>query len=237
MVHGAFGIGFPLVATSLLALFGDVLTAMLITLLPTMSVNLMIIYQSGLSQLRIIKKHLLIIPFALAGTMLGSILLVLLDPRPFLLLLSAAILLYLNQEKLKRLKLTWIGSHRLTAYVLFGLVAGLMAGTVNVMMPVLIILFLELKLAMASMVMLFNINFFSGKLTQSLFFSQQLPGVEPFLLKTLWLVPVALLALLLGSGIRERIDEAHYLKFMRALLWIIAVVLVARFFYSYIESG
>ena len=43
LVHGIFGIGFPMVATPLLALFTDVLTAVLITLLPTMAVNLTMI--------------------------------------------------------------------------------------------------------------------------------------------------------------------------------------------------
>ena len=37
LVHGTFGIGFPLVATPLLALVTDVRTAVLITLLPTMA--------------------------------------------------------------------------------------------------------------------------------------------------------------------------------------------------------
>ncbi|MGB5767199.1 MAG: hypothetical protein WBM38_10745, partial [Arenicellales bacterium] len=43
LVHGTFGIGFPMIATPLLALYTDVLTAVSITLLPTMSVNLAMI--------------------------------------------------------------------------------------------------------------------------------------------------------------------------------------------------
>ena len=38
-VHGALGLGFPLVATPLIAIFVDVKAAILITLLPTATVN------------------------------------------------------------------------------------------------------------------------------------------------------------------------------------------------------
>jgi len=204
LVHGIFGIGFPMVATPLLALFTDVLTAVLITLLPTMAVNLLVIGRGSLERLRDMRQHLLIGPFVLLGTLIGSLLLLWFDPRPFLLLLAAAILLYLNQDRLKKLDFGWVRRQTILSYVIFGLTAGLMAGTVNVMLPVLIILFLELRIATTSMVVLFNINFFSGKLAQSLLFLQQeLPGIGLFLVTTLWLVPVALSALYMGTRLRK----------------------------------
>ncbi|MEW8551502.1 MAG: sulfite exporter TauE/SafE family protein, partial [Candidatus Thiodiazotropha endolucinida] len=97
LVHGTFGIGFPMVATPLIALFTDVFTAVLICVVPTMSVNLTTIWYGGRAQLRNVRPYLLIIPFALLGTVTGTFLLLWLDPRPFLLLLAVAVLLYLNQ--------------------------------------------------------------------------------------------------------------------------------------------
>jgi hypothetical protein len=44
LVHGTFGIGFPMIATPLLALFTDVFSAVLICVIPTMSVNLATIW-------------------------------------------------------------------------------------------------------------------------------------------------------------------------------------------------
>jgi uncharacterized membrane protein YfcA len=235
LVHGTFGIGFPMVATPLLALFTDVLSAVLITLLPTMAVNLTMIIRGGRQQLRAISPHLLIIPFTLLGTVMGTFLLLWLDPRPFLLLLAAAILLYLNQERLQKLDFGWVRHKRILSYVLFGLTAGLIAGTVNVMLPILIILFLELRIAAASMVILFNINFFTGKLTQCLIFLQQeLAGIGSLLFNTLWLVPVAIASLFLGIQLRKRITEERYMKFLRAVLWIMAGILIARFLYAYL---
>ena len=233
LVHGAFGLGFPMVATPLLALFTDVLTAMLITLLPTMAVNLSIVSQSGLKKLQDVRQHLVIIPFTLAGTLLGTLLLVNLDPRPFLLLLALATLLYLNQSYLKKLNFSWIRRYPLFSHVTFGVLAGFMAGTVNVMLPVLIILFMELRIAGAAMILIFNLNFFTGKITQSLVFFQQMQGVAGFLLDTLWLVPVAVIGLLIGSEIRKKFDETRYLKVLRAVLWIMSGILIVRFIYSY----
>lgn len=56
-------------------------------------------------------------------------------------MLAAAILLYLKQDKLEKIDFGWVQQRTNLAYVIFGLSAGLMAGTVNVMVPVLIILF------------------------------------------------------------------------------------------------
>lgn len=238
LVHGAFSIGFPMVATPLLALFTDVFTAVLITLLPTISVNLVIIGQGGRERLNAILPHLIIVPFVMMGTLVGSLLLLWFDPRPFLLLLSAAILLYLNQKRLQGLDFVWVKTYTFPAYVIFGLTAGLMAGTVNVMLPVLIILFLELRIATATMVVLFNLNFLTGKITQALLFVQQdIHNIESFLLSTLWLVPVAWVSLFLGMQLRKKIAADRYLKILRGVLWLMAGVLFMRFLYSYLGSS
>jgi uncharacterized membrane protein YfcA len=200
-----------------------------------MSVNLMTIWHGGKEQLKNIRPHLVIIPFALLGTITGTFLLLWLDPRPFLLLLAAAVLLYLNQDRLQRVEFSWVRDHTLTAYVLFGTMAGLMAGMVNVMLPVLIILFMELRIATATMVVLFNLNFFTGKLTQSLIFLQQdMPGIGLFLLNTILLAPFAMLTLLIGMQLRKRFTADRYLYLLRGVLWLMAGILILRFISSYI---
>ncbi|MEW8505350.1 MAG: sulfite exporter TauE/SafE family protein [Candidatus Thiodiazotropha sp.] len=233
LVHGTFGIGFPMVATPLLALFTDVFTAVLTCLIPTMSVNLTTIWH-GREELRNVRRYLLVIPFALLGTLIGTYLLLWLDPRPFLLLLAAAVLLYLNQERLQRVDFSWVRNHTLPAYILFGTTAGLMAGMVNVMLPVLIIMFMELRIATATMVVLFNLNFFTGKLTQSLIFMQQeVQGIGTFLLSTLILAPFALFALYIGMQLRKRFTAERYLSVLRGVLWLMAGILILRFILAY----
>jgi len=233
-VHGTFGIGFPMVATPLLALFTDVLTAVLITLLPTISVNLATIAKGAGVNLLEVHRHIAIVPFTLLGTVIGTALLLWLDPRPFLLLLALAILLYLNQDRLQRLDLGWIRRRRLPAYILFGLAAGFMAGTVNVMAPILIMLFMELRVTATAMVVLFNLNFMTGKVTQSLIFlNQDIPGIQTLLMETLWLIPAALVSLFIGMQLQKRITETRYLKILRIILWAMAGILCFKFFQAY----
>ena len=231
LVHGVFGVGFPMVATPLLALITDVRSAVLITLLPTMAVNIATLARSG-GLRAAIGSHWRLVPFVLLGAVAGSLLLLVLDPRPFLLLLAAAILLYLNQERLTRVNLGWVRRHTAVAYGVFGLAAGMMAGTVNVMLPVLIILALELRIPSLAMVQLFNLNFVSAKLVQTLLFLQVGQVSPEGLAGTLLLVPLVLVALLLGMGLRRHISEERYRGALRGLLWIMAGVLVARFLFS-----
>ena len=53
------------------------------------------------------------------------------------------IILYLNVERFASIDWHWIRKHKHYAMLLFGCVAGFFAGTVNVMVPILIIFALE----------------------------------------------------------------------------------------------
>ncbi len=232
MVHGTFGLGFPMVATPLIALYTDVRTAVLLTLLPTMAVNISLLFQ-GSGAREVVLRYWPLLPYVLTGTLLGTLLLLVLDPRPFLLLLAAAILLYLNQARLQMLDFGWIGRHPRLAYACFGLTAGIMAGTVNVMVPILIIFTLEMKLAIQSMIHLFNVNFLAGKVTQTIvFISTPQVSLGGLLYSAIWLVPAALSGLLAGRWLNRRISEQRYRWILRGILWAMAGILIGRFFVS-----
>jgi uncharacterized membrane protein YfcA len=233
LVHGLFGIGFPLVATPLLALLTDVRTAVVLTLLSTVAVNLGVLVRGAGQGVRI-GAHRRLVPFVVAGTLLGAVLLSRLDPRPFLLVLAAALLLYLNGQRLRGVGLGWVRTRTGLAYGVFGTLAGLMAGSVNVMVPVLIIFALELRLAPALMVQVFNLNFLVAKCLQVVVFLA-LGLVTPGALGvTLGLVPAALLGLAAGLRLRRRLGEDRgdgwYPVALRGLLWLMTGVLVVRFF-------
>nr|VFK53367.1 MAG: hypothetical protein BECKTUN1418F_GA0071002_101915 [Candidatus Kentron sp. TUN]VFK55208.1 MAG: hypothetical protein BECKTUN1418E_GA0071001_10268 [Candidatus Kentron sp. TUN] len=229
LVHGTFGLGFPLVATPLLALGTDVRGAVLLTLLPTITINLSLLLRGSLAGAQF-GHHWRMLPFVLLGAACGSALLLVLDPRPFLLLLAAALLLYLNQERLgERLELSWVHRRTKLAHALFGTAAGLMAGTVNVMVPVLIILAMELRLSTPGMVQLFNLNFLAAKSIQLAIFSFSSAMTAQVIKSSLLLLPAALLALLLGIRLRRHISEENYRGVLRGVLWSMAFILVGRF--------
>ena len=228
LVHGALGLGFSMVATAVLALFTDVQSAILITLLPTISVNLISIYQGGRWR-ESIGRYWPLALFAAAGGMLGTQTLILSDPSPFRLLLAAIILLYLNLHRLRRVRMDWIQSHPLGSMALFGLVGGFLAGTVNVMVPILVIFTLELGLTSTAMVQLFNLCFFAGKISQVGIFS--LSGLidQKLLATALPGIAIAVFSLLLGMAIRNRIATETYRRILKHVLLVIAIVLIGQY--------
>ena len=138
LVHGTLGLGFPLVATPLLALFMDLRTAILLTLLPTVAVNLVSIVRGGEWRQSIGRFWPLGVS-ALAGSGLGAWLLTVGDPAPYSLLLAGLVLLYLGTERASSFNMAWVRRWVMPSMLVFGLIAGLSAGTTNVMVPILII--------------------------------------------------------------------------------------------------
>jgi uncharacterized membrane protein YfcA len=229
LVHGTLGVGFPMTATPLLALLTDVRSAIIITILPTMAVNIISIYKGGRW------RDSLGIYWPLAvyvgiGSVVGTKLLIDLDPAPFKLLLAGVILLYLNRGRLKIHKLQGIAAYPRIAMIFFGLAAGLLAGTVNVMVPLLIILFLELRVSPTAMVQVFNMCFLTAKSIQAMIFSYVGSMNQEVLLATAPLTALGVLTLLAGMQLRLRVDAHIYRTWMKGFLWIVAVGLVVQYF-------
>jgi uncharacterized membrane protein YfcA len=229
LVHGTLGLGFPLVATPLLALFIDVRSAILITLLPTVTVNLISIFKGGKWRDSIGRFWPLAV-YAVAGGTAGTYFLVVSDPAPFKLLLAGLVLLYLFASQAGALRMHWVRKHPGPSMLVFGLIAGLAAGTTNVMVPILIIFTLELGLERTAMVQVFNLCFLAGKLTQIAVFGGAGLLTGTLLLSTAPLAGVALVALFAGMLLRDRIPTEVYRKIVRRVLFLLALLLIAQFF-------
>ncbi|MDH3280789.1 MAG: sulfite exporter TauE/SafE family protein [Gammaproteobacteria bacterium] len=228
LVHGTLGLGFPVVATPLLALFLDVRTAILITLLPTATVNIASVLRGGHWR-ESLGKFWPLAAYAVIGSALGTWLIIVSDPSPFKLVLALLIFLYLGSGWLGTLKISWAKTHRRSSMLVFGLMAGVAAGTTNVMVPILIIYTLELGLATTAMVQVFNMCFLAGKLMQiATFAGAGVLGPE-FLLSTVPLAGVALAALFLGMALRDRISTDNYRVIIRGVLFVVALILIGQF--------
>lgn len=232
LVHGTLGLGFPLVATPLLALFTDVRSAILITLLPTASVNVFSILHGGRWSESIGRFWPLAV-YAVGGGIAGTYLLVISDPAPFKLLLAALVLLYLFASEASLFRMRWTGQHAGFSMLAFGLAAGLAAGTTNVMVPILIIYTLELGLQRTAMVQVFNLCFLSGKLTQIGVFAATGLLTGHLLLTTTPLAALALAALFAGMRIRDRIPTGMYRKIVRRILLLLALLLIGQYVLQY----
>ena len=226
LVHGTLGLGFPLVATPLLATMMDVRSAILLTLLPTLAVNIASIAGSE-NSLATARRFLPLILFALIGSIIGSTILAGTDPAPFRIVLAVLILLYLCNSL--RIPPRWLSAYPVTAMVFFGLTSGLAAGTTNVMVAVLIIYFLSLQTPRAILVPALNSCFLVGKASQIAVLA--LAGlVGPVLmLETLPLALAGVAALLLGRRLQHRIEVELYQKILRGLLLVLALTLLVQF--------
>jgi uncharacterized membrane protein YfcA len=226
LVHGALGLGFPLLATPALATMMDVRSAILVTLLPTMAVNLASIAgnRGGIARARSYGPMLV---FVLLGSIMGTAALAAFDPSPFRLLLAALILLYLRGGL--RVSRSRLQQHRLSFMALFGLLAGLAAGTTNVMVAVLLIYFLSLQTPRLVMVPTLNACFLAGKASQVIVLSLAGYVTGHLLLVTTPLALAAVGALLVGQRLHSRFRSETYHQLMRWLLLLLALILIGQY--------
>ncbi len=230
LVHGTLGLGFPMVATPMLALSFDVRSAILITLLPTVAVNLMSIWNSRES-LAEAKRFLPLTGFTLLGSIVGAYILASVDPDPFRLVLAGLILLYLWSNRSSQFNLGWIARYNFIAMLVFGLLAGLSGGTTNVMVAVLIIFFLSLDVPRNTMVPALNSCFLAGKVSQIAVLSFAGLVSSKLLIETAPLAFIAVIALVAGQSLREKIAIEIYRRILQALLAALAAILIVQFIF------
>lgn len=226
--HGALGFGFPIVATPLVALVMDIKTAIALLAPVTLALVLLSVLREG--HLLVLLRRFWFMPFAAtAGAWAGTRLLLVAPPEPFLLLLAAVILLYLNLDRMNRGKSVAVANHPVTFGIGFGAIAGAFEAMANVAGPILLIYFMLLGLSPAQLVQGLNLCFTFGKGTQVATWAAS--GAIP---AGMWLAVAALLvpsvaALLVGMHVRARIDAATYRRWLRGALWVMAALLVGQF--------
>ena len=231
LVHGMLGLGFAIVATPLLALLTDVRSAILITLFPTLTVNIASMLEGGAWRHSLGRFWPLGIYVSL-GSVMGTKLLIVGDPAPFKLLLAAIILAYLYIQRLALPRPKPAEPTPAIGLVLLGLTAGFLAGTVNVMVPVLILFFLRTGLGPTAMVQVFNLCFFAAKITQVGVFMLAGSLDTRLVSATAPLAGAALLSLLIGMALRTRIEAATYRRWLQGVLFVIAVLLLVQFAFA-----
>ena len=221
--HGALGFGFPLVSTPLLVLLMDMRSAILLTLIPTVTINLISIL--GEKHWREALRTFWPIPvFTIVGSFTGTQVLLSVDPDPFRLLLALVLVAYLLSDRLQR-----AGRERrvpMWGMALFGFGLGLLAGVTNIFAPVIVVYALFTRMDPALMVATFNLSFITSKSGQIIGFLVKDAFTAEAVKLTLWALPPVLLSLWAGIRLRRRVDVDTYKRLLRYSLWVIAVLLV-----------
>ena len=231
-VHGAIGLGFPLLSTAILSTFIDLRLAILITLLPTVTVNIISIARGGNWSASLGKFWPLAI-WCLIGSILGAYVIVANDPTPYKLLLALLIFMYLAVERSSRQILGCVNRYPKSSNMGFGLVAGFSAGSTNTMVPILVIYSLEAGWAKTVMVQVFNMCFFAGKAAQLTVFSVAGTFNLQVALATLPLAAIGAAGLLLGQSVQQRINLVLFRRIIKFVLLLLGIILVQQVVSSY----
>jgi len=227
ITHGAIGFGFPLISTPLVALLIDIKTAVLITVLPNIAVNVISVVRGG-NWGESIGRHWPMAIWVVLGTMIGTHFLLVAPPELLQLLLAAMIVAFLLQDRIRQLDLTWIRRRPAVSGAVFGTVAGLFSGAVNVSAPPLVIYFMMRELPPLALTQVLNLCFITGKTIQAATLSLAGPGILPLLAASLPLTVLAIAALLLGIRLQKRMSPDAYSRILRATLAAFVILLTGQ---------
>ncbi len=234
-IQGALGLGFPMIATPLIAAATNMQFAVVMVLIPCIATVIVSILRSpGFAG--ILQRFWWISIVALLGAAVGARLFVLYPGFPYALLLAGVILFYLNLQRLGLSQWPVMQRNEKSFGLLFGFLGGLSESTANIAAPPLIIYYLGIGLQPLLLVPAMNISFFTGKVTQ---FATLAPSgiatAEQWLL-TLPLAVVATIASWQGSSVRSRIDGATYRVWMQRMLMTMALILLVQVAWNFLQA-
>lgn len=228
LVHGTLGLGFPLVATPLIALATDIKTAIVLVVPPTLVVVIVAIVAGG--SLAQTLRAWWRMPLALAfGILVGTRLFLFFDPAPLTLLLALVIVVYLGLDSIGRGQWALIGRHPHAFAFAFGFLGGVFEGAVNISAPPLLVYFLSMGLAPGALVKALNLCFITGKTTQFAALASTASIPLWTWVSTIPLCIVGAATVLAGARIRERVPAATYRRWLKQALLAMALLLVLQF--------
>jgi len=230
LVHGALGLGFPILATPLIALVTDMRTAIILILLPCVAAVIASLVKG--QGLRAVLAEFWPMPiYMFVGAAIGTRMFIAYPEAPFSLLLALLVIIYLNLDHIGKTEWPLIRKYRHGSGVVFGVIAGVFEGSTNAAAPPLVIYYLALALSPTAMVQALNICFITGKTTQFATMATT-GGVElTQWLMTLPLVVIATGTVLAGIRIRSRIDAMTYRRWLKKALFLIALLLLLQYAY------
>ena len=218
-----------MISTPLIALYTDIQTAIIYTLIPTLLVNIISISSEGTLR-EAFKRFWPLAIYAGFGSLLGTLLLISFNSELFKLLLAFAILSYLVLDMVK-VELNWIKNSPKLSQAIFGSFAGILGGLTNAMAPILIVYTLESKFTKKEIIQASNICFFVGKIIQIILFTL----VSTFTFKEVGVSLITLLAtalaLFIGIKLKNYINPTVYKKVIKVLLLSIAMILIFKYFF------
>jgi uncharacterized membrane protein YfcA len=234
MTQGALGFGFPAIATPVLALMTDIKTAVLLNLLPNMTVNLISVIQGG-NWRASLGVHWPVAVYTLIGSFIGASVLILTPPEPLRLLLAAIILVYLYQKQIALLNWAAMMRRPRVAQAAFGLTGGFFSGSVNNSLPPLLIYFMLLGVETTIMTQMLNLCFLGGKVVQAATLAAAGALSLHAAAANVPLTLVALAGMWAGTRMQRMVSVATYRALLRKILLMVALLLMVQAMAHYLK--
>ncbi|MCB0208776.1 MAG: sulfite exporter TauE/SafE family protein [Anaerolineae bacterium] len=223
VIHGAFGIGFPMITTSVMSIFIGIQAAIALTLWPALFVNLLLMF-SGVPVWQIIKRYWLLALVALIGSFVGVYLLFVISQAVLQLFLSLSILYYVYTQF--RGQSFSLSSNNIYWAIGFGLLAGIVGGSTNTMAPILLIYLFSVTQDKNELAQGTNLCFFLGKVAQAIVIYSRPVATTLDIRLLVGLVIVTIAAMYGGVFIRKQLPTQLFRKLILFILLILAVFLL-----------
>jgi uncharacterized protein len=227
-VKGATGLGFPLIATPMVALLLDIRTAVTVLILPNLFMDSAQVMRDGLPYEVFRRFKALIVPTVI-GVFLGTMVLVKLPLWILNVCLGVMVLVFVISNLFK-IDFSVSARNEKILSPIFGFVSGFLNGMTNAAGPTLAIYFYSLKLEKRSFVKSIATIFVTTKLSQ-------LIAISTWNLFNWYTIKLSLLVLLLTlagfyAGIRtqDRVNQKSFNRGLLALLSVVGVTLLVRAF-------
>src|SRR4051812_19667261 len=123
LAHGLSGFGFPLISTPTMALASEVRTAVLVTLFPNIAVNV-VSAASGPDWRANLRRYWAMPLWVLIGTIVGTQVVIWAPVNALRLLLASMIVVYLRQDRFRRVDWSVVKRRPAACGAAFGLLGG-----------------------------------------------------------------------------------------------------------------
>lgn len=227
-MQGSLGLGFPTIATPLIALWLGMPQAIVLILLPCLAAVILNVILGP--PLRELLRQFWFMPLGmLVGAAIGGLIFVAAPDAPYSLVLALVILLWLALDRLGFGESPAVRRHPMAFGLTASVVGGACEATANVAAAPLVMYYSALGLAPAAFVQGLNLCFVVGKLTQfGVLAASGMVGAALWV-ATLPLVLVAVAAALAGVRVRDRLDAQTYRRWVKGFLLFIALALLAQY--------
>ena len=225
-VKGATGLGFPLIATPMVALLLDIRIAVTILILPNILMDITQVFRDGFPY-AILQRFKSMIGLTIIGVFLGTMVLVLLPLWVLNLCLGIMVLVFVTSNLLK-LDFTIPPAAEKILSPMVGFLSGFLNGMTNAAGPVLAIYFYSLKLEKRNFVKSVATIFMITKASQLIAVSTWNLFNWNTLTLSLQVVLFTLLGFFAGLKTQDRVNQKTFSRGLMVLLSIIGLILITR---------